>query len=107
MVNTTMDQCTDKQKAIPFRSASHGHSVVSHLGRERQQATGGRVDASPERLRPKFDGGTGARTVRATQTIWAGCIPTFGRNYWMLFGAGYKARIRGATDGRGRELFKE
>jgi hypothetical protein len=34
------------------------------LDRERQQATGGRVDASPEHLRPEFDGGTGVRTAR-------------------------------------------
>ena len=26
-------------------------------------STGGRVDASPEHLRPRFDGGTGVRTV--------------------------------------------
>jgi hypothetical protein len=51
------------------------------------------VDASPEHLRPGFDGGTGVRTVRATQTIWAGCIPIFGRSNGMLLGAGYKARI--------------
>ncbi len=51
------------------------------------------MDASPERFRPEFDGGTGARTVRATQAEWAGCIPTFGRSNWMLLGAGYKARI--------------
>jgi len=41
--------------------------------------TGGRVDASPERLRPCIDGGTGARTVRATQAYQFGCIPTLGR----------------------------
>ena len=65
------------------------------------------MDASPERLRPRFDGGTGVRTVRAANNnvvrlypgYWLGTI-------WMLLGLWCRARITSPTKGRGRELFK-
>ena len=66
----------DRSRAPPtVRKRKSDTSAVNFI-----PLTRGGVDASPEHLRPRFDGGTGVRTVRATQTYWAGCIPTFGRN---------------------------
>ena len=66
------------------------------------------MDASPEHLRPRFDGGTGVRTVRAANNNVVRLYPgyLFGA-IWLLLGLGYKARITSPTKGRGRELFKE
>jgi hypothetical protein len=52
-------------------------TIVFDLDRERQHLTRGRVDASPERLRPEFDGGTGARTARTANNNVVRLYPHF------------------------------
>ena len=70
--------------------------IASHLDRELISLTGGRVDASPEHLRPRFDGGTGVRTVEPLR--------------YNVSTQRYRSRIQGSmtssTKARGRELFK-
>jgi hypothetical protein len=53
------------------------HPVVSHLDRDHLNLTGGRVDASPEHLRPRFDGGTGVRTVATISSCMGSLYPHF------------------------------
>ena len=54
------------------------------------------MDASPEHLRPRFDGGTGVRTVGALAS-------DFSTQY---FQARIQAPIPSSTKARGRYLFK-
>jgi hypothetical protein len=59
-------------------------------------STGGRVDASPEHLRPGFDGGTGVRTVGPLVYIVG----------IQRYRSGIQGPIPSSTQGRGRYLFK-
>jgi hypothetical protein len=59
------------------------------------------VDASPEHLRPRFDGGTGVRTVRATQAYQLGCIPDIGLEQLDAVRNGVQSENHESNEGTG------
>jgi hypothetical protein len=62
----------------------------------------------PRRSIPVQDLTAGQGCARFERLRHTGLVvfPLWGGAIWLLLGLGYKARIRGTTDGRGRELFK-
>jgi hypothetical protein len=64
------------------------------------------VDASPEHLRPRFDGGTGVRTVATISSCMGSLYPHFGEERYPALRFGDVGAITSPTKGRGSELFK-